>query len=129
MSKFDDVADKPCLFLCSRNADLDEELSRRIQERCAALAPELLVDGKFDIISQEVGRRPSRRSGPRIEVEWIKCNGSEKLICHHYGHSGAGQVTTFSNEAIVKGLIASRYQNSYGSAKEAVRLINQSLER
>lgn len=116
-------------FSRSRSTDLDEDLSRRIQQRCAVLAPELLVDGKFDIISQHVGRRPSRRGGLRIEVEWIKHGGVKKLICHHYGHSGTGWVVAIPNQAIEKDLIVSRYQNSYGSAKEAVRLINQSLEK
>lgn len=73
-----------------RNEHVDEELSEKILERCAVIAPELLVDGKFDIISQQVGRRPSRRGGPRIEVEWIQHEGSRKFICHHYGHAGAG---------------------------------------
>lgn len=90
ISKLHNLADKRSPFSRSRNADFDEELSSKIQQRCAVLAPELLVDGKFDIISRHVGRRPSRRGGPRIEVEWIKHGGAKKFICHHYGHSGAG---------------------------------------
>lgn len=77
-------------FFPPRSTDFDEDLSRKILQRCAVLAPELLVDGKFDIISQHVGRRPSRRGGPRIGVEWIERGGAKKLICHHYGHSGTG---------------------------------------
>lgn len=73
-----------------RNENVDEELSEKIMERCAVLAPELLVDGEFDIISEHVGRRPSRRGGPRIEVEWIRHNGARRFICHNYGHAGAG---------------------------------------
>ncbi|RPB02180.1 nucleotide-binding domain-containing protein [Choiromyces venosus 120613-1] len=72
------------------NEEVDEELSKEIMERCKILAPELLVNGEFEIISQQVGRRPSRRGGPRIEVEWKEMEGQQRFICHHYGHSGAG---------------------------------------
>ncbi|CAZ85389.1 unnamed protein product [Tuber melanosporum] len=73
------------------NAEVDKELSKSIVERCKILAPELLVDGEFEVISEQVGRRPSRKGGPRIEVEWKEVEG-RRFICHHYGHSGAGWV-------------------------------------
>ena len=72
------------------NAEIDKELSKEIIERCKVLAPELLVDGEFEVISEQVGRRPSRKGGPRIEVEWKEVEGRRRFICHHYGHSGAG---------------------------------------
>lgn len=80
---------------CKQDGNWDEkvdpELSEEIQRRCKPLAPELLVNGEFDIISEQVGLRPSRVGGPRVEIERVPEDGGvRKFICHHYGHSGAG---------------------------------------
>ncbi|KAL7272781.1 hypothetical protein RUND412_004393 [Rhizina undulata] len=95
------------------NPQIDEDLNKSIISRCAKLAPELLHDEagekKFRILARSVGRRPMRKGGPRIEAEWIEVKGRRKIICHHYGHGGAG------------------YQNSVGSARDAVELIEKTL--
>ena len=61
-----------------------------ILERCKQLAPELLVDGEFEVIQVQIGRRPARRGGVRIEVESLDINGEKRLVCHNYGHGGMG---------------------------------------
>jgi D-amino-acid oxidase len=58
-------------------------------------------DGKFEVLSVQVGLRPARKGGVRVEIE--RLDGF--LICHAYGHAGAG------------------YQNSVGSANKVVRLL------
>lgn len=75
-------------------------------KRCVELVP-TLTGGKgieaLDIIRHGVGLRPMREGGPRVEKE--KVNGI--WVVHQYGHGGYG------------------YQSSYGSAKEAIALVNE----
>jgi hypothetical protein len=74
-----------CGYLIYRNGEVDFNLAQRIALKCVALAPEL-TDGKgvedLDIIRHNVGLRPSRRGGPRLEAEYIADVG---LVVHNYG--------------------------------------------
>lgn len=89
------------------NTDIDMELAERIKSRAVDLCPALLQGKKREefneltVIKHGVGLRPTRETGPRIETESL---GDVKVV-HCYGHGGAG------------------YQQSYGSAKEVVRLV------
>jgi len=92
----------------SWDADVDQELSGRIVERVKkfGLAEELRtgVGGEFEVLSEQVGFRPAREGGPRVEVQ----DGGQVegvWVVHAYGHAGAG------------------YQNSVGSAEKVVRLV------
>ncbi len=88
----------------------DAELTVRILKRSRRLCPELLrVDdgggqgkGSFEVISVQVGRRPGRKSGPRVEMEKEMIGGVR--VVYAYGHAGAG------------------YQNSVGSARKVISL-------
>jgi D-amino-acid oxidase len=100
-----------CKQVCNWSEEVDEELNERIVERIksSGLCNELRVDnGEFEILSCQVGFRPGRKGGPRVEVE-----GKEKVdgiwIVHNYGHSGAG------------------YQNSIGCAEGVARIL-ESIE-
>lgn len=66
--------------------EVDPELAKTIMERCCALAPELGRPEDLKVIKHGVGLRPNRKGGPRIEAE----KGTEGLIVHNYGASGAG---------------------------------------
>ncbi|KAF2112133.1 hypothetical protein BDV96DRAFT_170388 [Lophiotrema nucula] len=88
------------------NAEVDAELAKDIMERCCALCPELGKPGDLQIISHNVGLRPSRKGGVRIELEKGKWSVP---VVHNYGHSGAG------------------YQSSWGTAERAVRLVKKAL--
>lgn len=85
----------------------DVELTKEILRRARVLDPELTVPPwsgeKFEVLSVQVGRRPGRKGGPRVEMgrERVK----EVRVVHAYGHEGAG------------------YQNSVGSAEKVVRLL------
>lgn len=69
----------------------DPEITKKILERCKPMAPELLNDdGAFDIVSVNVGFRPGRKSGPRIEIEEVGEGRQKKVVCHQYGHAGGG---------------------------------------
>jgi len=101
---------------------VNHRTGRRIFERCAALEPALLPSKGTTFLSHNVGLRPARRGGPRVEVEVVKlplpndlvpCNGTgnrpsrELKIVHAYGFGPAG------------------YQNSWGVAEEVASLTNQ----
>jgi D-amino-acid oxidase len=72
-------------FAHLRNGEVDPNLAHRIASRCVALAPEL-TQGKgveaLDVVRHNVGLRPSRRGGPRVEAEDVKDIG---LVVHNYG--------------------------------------------
>lgn len=88
--------------------EIDEELSARILRRVAEwkLAEELRTgdDGGFEVLSTQVGFRPGRKGGPRVEIE-VGGKVEGVWVVHAYGHGGAG------------------YQNSVGSAEKVVRLV------
>ncbi|KIW57525.1 hypothetical protein, variant [Exophiala xenobiotica] len=86
-------------------AEPDMELAERIKQRCCALAPELGKPEELQILSHNVGLRPSRKGGARVELE--KRNGN--FLIHNYGASGAG------------------YQSSWGMAAHAVDLVKNQL--
>jgi D-amino-acid oxidase len=83
----------------------DPELTKRILSRAKGLVPELLKDGEFEVKRVQVGRRPGRMGGPRVELEQGKIGDFEGKLVHAYGHSGAG------------------FQNSIGTASKIVKLL------
>lgn len=89
------------------NETPDQQTTQDILERAIWMVPELLTgpDGGFEVISVQCGLRPGRTDGPRMEKEIV----ANKKVVHAYGHAGAG------------------YQNSIGSARLVVRLVQQSL--
>lgn len=94
------------------NWDVEEDkgVTVKILESARGLVPELLVggagvdgNGEFEVVSVQVGRRPGRKGGPRVELEKERLSGVS--IIYAYGHEGAG------------------YQNSVGSAEKVVKLL------
>ena len=74
----------------SRSTRVNDETTTSILERCRALAPELLnPNGDFEVLSVQCGLRPSRKGGPRVELEIV---GRSFVVVHSYGHAGAGLV-------------------------------------
>jgi hypothetical protein len=91
-------------------------MTEAIVQRCLAIRPDLLPPDqtKPTIKRSTIGLRPCRKSGIRVEGEWISMHikfflniylygvliffslASEKfnkkvLVCHNYGHGGAGK--------------------------------------
>ena len=62
------------------NLGVDMDIARGIYERCTALEPKLKVENGAKIISHNVGLRPARRGGPRVELETIQLPLEEQLI-------------------------------------------------
>lgn len=66
---------------------VDERLHKLILERAKILAPELLnSNGSHIILGRQVGFRPSRTGGHRVEFEQV----GRRLVLHCDGHGGAG---------------------------------------
>lgn len=79
-------ADGWCVY---RNKEVDKKTTEAILRRAKVLGPELMnAEGEFDVVSEQVGFRPSREDGPRVELAEI----DGKRVVHSYGHSGAGSV-------------------------------------
>lgn len=97
-----------CKQIGNWDPNLDEVLNERILERIkkGKLAEELRTgpNGDFEVLTTQVGFRPARKGGPRVEVEDGKKEGV--WVLHSYGHSGGG------------------YQNSIGCAEQVVELVN-----
>jgi glycine/D-amino acid oxidase-like deaminating enzyme len=92
------------------DSKVDEELNGRMLERIKRwkLAEELRSTengGEFEIVSSQVGLRPGRKGGPRVEIE-----GKKKVegvwVVHSYGHAGAG------------------YQSSAGCSEKVAKVVN-----
>lgn len=90
------------------SGEVDLDFAQQIMKRCCALAPELGRPEDLKVIKHGVGLRPSRRDGPRMEVE-RKPDGL--LIVHNYGASGAG------------------YQGSWGMAQHGVKLFGEAVTK
>jgi D-amino-acid oxidase len=98
-----------CLQHGSWESQPDPNLAQRIMQRsidlCPALAPKTGKVSDLSVIRHGVGLRPMRKAGPRVEKENI--NG--QWVVHQYGHAGYG------------------YQSSFGSAREAEKLVKEIL--
>lgn len=95
----------------NKNTAPDDAITKDILERVYKLCPQI-THGKgvdaFDIISVNVGFRPGRAGGIRIEKETKRrSNGQKVTVCHNYGHSSHG------------------YQSSWGSSAKLVQLVKE----
>ncbi|KAK9382455.1 FAD dependent oxidoreductase [Kockiozyma suomiensis] len=94
-----------CYQLGNWNGVPDPNMAQRIIKRCLQICPQLEDEGKLDIIKHNVGLRPSRIGGPRVEKEKFE----DGWVVHNYGAGGAG------------------YQSSYGMAAHVVQLVAEAL--
>lgn len=89
----------------------DKPLSTRLSKRAVAFAPELIDPSRgnpnyLDVVQVNVGLRPFRDGGMRIEID-----GRRKWLIHNYGAGSGG------------------YQGSYGFARKVVELAKQLREQ
>ncbi|PWZ02031.1 nucleotide-binding domain-containing protein [Testicularia cyperi] len=87
------------------------KLAETILQECAKLVPEIVPKGgtwrDIPVISHNVGLRPARDGGARIELEQIKsAQGRAFPVVHSYGIGPAG------------------YQSSFGIAQEVADLVD-----
>ncbi|GAA5831055.1 hypothetical protein JCM11251_005128 [Rhodosporidiobolus azoricus] len=108
----------------SWDLSVDPELSQRILRDCFALDPSISQDGTFEgieVLRHNVGLRPSRKGGPRLEAERLQLPVQSNLapaaskqgtkrevsIVHAYGFGPAG------------------YQQSAGVGEDVLALVDQ----
>ncbi|CAO0791148.1 unnamed protein product [Mucor circinelloides] len=94
----------------NRNTSPDDAITKDILERVYKLYPEITHNKgveHFDIVGVNVGFRPGRKGGIRLEKETRRrSNGQKVTVCHNYGHSSHG------------------YQSSWGSCAKLVELVS-----
>lgn len=91
------------------------ELAKRIMERSVRICPSLVEPGAgvegLRVVRHQVGLRPVRKGGVRIEAETLSSTtkAAPLRVVHCYGAGGFG------------------FQSSYGMANKAVRLVRESV--
>lgn len=83
----------------------DPKVAEEIIQRCKKLCPQLVAgtsNKELKIMSHNVGRRPSRVGGTRIEIEIKEIpKGVNGIICHNYGHHSYGKVLYYLNNSLI----------------------------
>jgi len=74
----------------------DAKVAENIWQRCLSLRPQWLEGA--EVVAHQVGLRPKRAKGPRVELE-RRVDG--KAIIHNYGHGGDGVVLSWGCAAEV----------------------------
>ncbi|KAH9913357.1 uncharacterized protein B0H18DRAFT_1049147 [Fomitopsis serialis] len=105
------------------DTSLDVPTAKGIFERCAALAPQL-KDAETRVLRHNVGLRPARKGGPRVEAAWTDVPLKSELLPLRESDVGAeGRVLLVH----AYGFGAAGYQNSWGAAQEVTDLIASKL--
>lgn len=97
------------------NAIHDQPNSQDTQEivkNARVMFPELFGGPEFDadIVQTNVGFRPARKGGSRIELETVENNTKDRAIVHAYGAGGMG------------------YEMSYGIAKAVAQIVDSKTQ-
>lgn len=112
---------------------VNPETVQRILKHCLRLDPTISSDGTIEgieVLRHNVGLRPARRGGPRVEAERIvlpldrtksplslgrgsarAAKEKEVTLVHAYGFSSAG------------------YQQSWGAAEDVAQLVDEAFQR
>ncbi|TFK87596.1 nucleotide-binding domain-containing protein [Polyporus arcularius HHB13444] len=101
------------------------EDARGILERCTALAP-AVADKETRILKHNVGLRPARRGGPRVEAEWVDLPRKTEWLTHE---EHASENDTKGTVLVVHayGFGPAGYQMSWGAAEEVRSLVDAHL--
>ncbi|KAF2803567.1 FAD dependent oxidoreductase [Mytilinidion resinicola] len=87
------------------SAEADAGTTEGILKRCCELWPALQVPGvEIEVLATQVGLRPGRTGGARVEVEEVE----GRVVVHEYGHAGAGFQNSVGSAAKVLGLLEGR---------------------
>ncbi|KAI9706792.1 MAG: hypothetical protein M1820_004763 [Bogoriella megaspora] len=117
------------------HVEADEQTTKDILQRCRELAPELLTgvrtdeggnqqdpeeeEGEFEVVRVNVGLRPAREGGARVELDESIGNG--QVLVHCYGHAGAGYQNSVGAARKVIGILEKRLRSAGGNITEGVK--------
>ncbi|KAI9057755.1 nucleotide-binding domain-containing protein [Trametes sanguinea] len=103
------------------DTSFNAEDAEGIIERCAALAP-AIKDPETRILRHNVGLRPARRGGPRVEAEKLDIPVKDKWLTEE-SHGDKGTVLVVH----AYGFGPAGYQMSWGAAEEVGELVNSQV--
>jgi D-amino-acid oxidase len=112
-----------CNIVDEWSIKVDEEMTAEILENATKLVPELVVkddtamEPRFDVIKAQVGLRPGRRGGARVEPENVSLVNGEIYIVHSYGFAGAGFQNSVGVASKVLGIIEERMMSGRAAGK------------
>src|SRR3954463_470966 len=93
----------------------DMDVAERIMTRAIKVCPQLVPEGAgieaLRVIRHQVGLRPVRHGGPRVEGETLEDDGGKLRVVHCYGAASFG------------------FQSSYGMANKTVALVGDALSQ
>ncbi|KAL8283777.1 hypothetical protein RQP46_005209 [Phenoliferia psychrophenolica] len=105
----------------------DPVLAQKILERCLALVPAISSNGKIDginVLRHNVGLRPARDGGPRLEAEQVSLPIRSTLSTTSLRSSASRKATVIH----AYGIGPAGYQASWGMAGEVLELARQHRE-
>lgn len=97
-----------------------------ILDRCAELAP-AIKDKDTKILKHNVGLRPARKGGPRVEAEWLGIPCETEWITAKQGAAASATGKVLVVHAY--GFGSAGYQMSWGAAEEVGSLVNSGLNQ
>lgn len=101
----------------------DSETTDELLNRAKPFAQELLdSNGNFTVISAQVGLRPGRKGGSRVEMESI----GQFKVCHAYGHAGGGE--SYVRHAYIEELTFSRISKFLRLLSDCVEIDQRCLQ-
>ncbi|SPC64487.1 related to D-amino-acid oxidase [Ustilago sp. UG-2017b] len=101
----------------------DKVLAEKILQERAKLVPEIIPEGKtwkeIDVISHNVGLRPARENGVRVELETLASGAASRglTVVHSYGIGPAGYQASFGIANEVADLVDGHVATSGGKAQ------------
>ncbi|KIK95350.1 hypothetical protein PAXRUDRAFT_389901 [Paxillus rubicundulus Ve08.2h10] len=103
------------------DTSLDMDTAQRIFENCAKLAPSLKDNNETKILRHQVGLRPAREGGARLEAEVVEF----PLICTHNLAPWSLAASESGSMHVVHayGFGAGGYQASWGAAADVLTLV------
>ncbi|BGP22281.1 D-amino acid oxidase [Rhodotorula toruloides] len=114
---------------------VNPETVQRILEHCLRLDPSISSDGTIEgieVLRHNVGLRPARRGGPRVEAERLVLPLSRARSPLSLGRGSARAGAAKEKEVTLVhayGFSSAGYQQSWGAAEDVAELVDEAFQR